>query len=318
MEKQVEECDVSKSDYPFIDNIYRYVKNPDERPEILYQYTDISGLIGIIESKKIWATDFRYLNDSSEINYGTSLVQSTLKKTLTNSDEYIKHFINEFLALGDDFFSLENIYVACFCTNGDLLSQWRGYGNNGEGYSIGFNTFHTDFSINREHSNCTTFLKVIYSKSEQEKIINDILMNYINYMQKEQITITRHMFKQYIKSFSECISRIICFFKHQSFLEEDEWRIISFTDKKSTMNNNEKPNDMNLLNFRKNKEFLIPYIEINLADKDSKNTSLPIAYIISGPSRHQELKKISLKQFMDKLGYDHLDNIIDSIIPFRN
>jgi len=29
-------------------------------------------------------------------------------------------------------------YITCFSRNGDLLSQWRAYGNDGKGVSIGF------------------------------------------------------------------------------------------------------------------------------------------------------------------------------------
>jgi hypothetical protein len=34
----------------------------------------------------------------------------------------------------------EDINVICFCKDGYLLSQWRGYGGDGYGYSLGFET----------------------------------------------------------------------------------------------------------------------------------------------------------------------------------
>jgi hypothetical protein len=30
------------------------------------------------------------------------------------------------------------MFLTCFSENGDLLSQWRAYGNNGDGVAIGF------------------------------------------------------------------------------------------------------------------------------------------------------------------------------------
>jgi len=33
----------------------------------LYHYTDANGLKGIIENDEIWFTDYRYLNDPSEL-----------------------------------------------------------------------------------------------------------------------------------------------------------------------------------------------------------------------------------------------------------
>jgi len=35
-------------------------------PELLYHYTDSAGLQGILESRTLWATDIRYLNDETE------------------------------------------------------------------------------------------------------------------------------------------------------------------------------------------------------------------------------------------------------------
>jgi len=34
-----------------------------------------------------------------------------------------------------------NLFVACFCEQGDLLGQWRGYSGENHGYSLGMNSF---------------------------------------------------------------------------------------------------------------------------------------------------------------------------------
>src|SRR5687767_5789612 len=36
-------------------------------PESLWHYTSLSGLLAILKDQNIWATDIRYLNDSSEL-----------------------------------------------------------------------------------------------------------------------------------------------------------------------------------------------------------------------------------------------------------
>ena len=41
-----------------------YEKNPTRT---LYHYTSIGGLQGIVESRGIWATEIRYLNDAKEL-----------------------------------------------------------------------------------------------------------------------------------------------------------------------------------------------------------------------------------------------------------
>jgi hypothetical protein len=39
-------------------------------PEVIYHYTSAQALEKIIKNGQIWATNYRYLNDSQEIGYG--------------------------------------------------------------------------------------------------------------------------------------------------------------------------------------------------------------------------------------------------------
>ena len=48
--------------------------------ETLYHYTDASGLKGIIDNQEIWFTDYRYLNDPSELTHGMNLAKALIAK----------------------------------------------------------------------------------------------------------------------------------------------------------------------------------------------------------------------------------------------
>jgi hypothetical protein len=63
------------------------------------------------------------------------------------------------------------VYLTCFCESGDLLSQWRAYGANGGGYSLGLK-FRDDGYRGGE----TTFMlrRVIYNLNEQRQLIGDL------------------------------------------------------------------------------------------------------------------------------------------------
>ena len=139
----------------------------------LWHYTTLDGLKGILSQNNIWGTDYRHLNDSSEINYSKHILyQEVFPKILDTIDfesiknpraeEFIENSggIKEF-AKQETKSTLDILYkallespdlpnipfVASFCKanldnkilqrNG-LLSQWRGYGKDG-GYSIIFN-----------------------------------------------------------------------------------------------------------------------------------------------------------------------------------
>jgi hypothetical protein len=39
-------------------------------PKLLYHYTTLDGLLGILDKKELWATGISYLNDTSEFEAG--------------------------------------------------------------------------------------------------------------------------------------------------------------------------------------------------------------------------------------------------------
>ncbi len=45
-----------------------------------YHYTTAAGLRGILESKSLWVTDHRFLNDTSEFTHGWAIVFDALKR----------------------------------------------------------------------------------------------------------------------------------------------------------------------------------------------------------------------------------------------
>jgi hypothetical protein len=109
-------------------------------PDVLYHYTDAAGLLGIVQSGQLWASHAAFLNDSTEISY-VKRVLDRARGELTG--QYDQPLVGEFLRQVDELFqrlvvSKYDVYLVCFCENGDQLSQWRGYPSTGGGYAIGF------------------------------------------------------------------------------------------------------------------------------------------------------------------------------------
>ncbi len=105
----------------------------------LYHYTNGNGLKGILENQKMWFTDFRHLNDPNELFYGMEICKKQILELAEQSDGRA----GIFLKIIENMLSLENMknfafYFACFSRNSDELGQWRAYGDDGRGYSIGF------------------------------------------------------------------------------------------------------------------------------------------------------------------------------------
>jgi len=114
---------------------------------VLWHYTTGPGLLGIVESGQIFATQVACLNDSSETTYATELFKSAISKaseTLAPDDSghvLLKHIQSEFRdETGQASSSSSKFFVACFTTQKDDLSQWRAYSDIGgeNGYAIGF------------------------------------------------------------------------------------------------------------------------------------------------------------------------------------
>ena len=106
----------------------------------LYQYTNAAGLKGILDSQQMWFTDYRFLNDPSELRHGMDMAHDMLRDAQTGSDKRVCYFL-ECIA---EMFCLENVeatlafFVASFSRARDDLGQWRAYADNGRGFAVGF------------------------------------------------------------------------------------------------------------------------------------------------------------------------------------
>jgi hypothetical protein len=140
----------------------------NNQPEYLYHYTDQKGFLGILKDKKIWATNFRYLNDFTELSY---VIDLAFKHN--HIDEFNK---NEFYNVKN----VANIAVCSLSANGDLLSQWRGYCPKG-GYAIGFNFQKIKSLLEKMGSECGErnfeLIRCIYNEDEQLQVIDKFKKN---------------------------------------------------------------------------------------------------------------------------------------------
>jgi hypothetical protein len=129
------------------------------RDDALFHYTSASGLIGIIESKTLWSTAYYCANDEQELaaerGVLAELFRSYIQELERKGDARIQIFYKRGIDPFEYAHSLENLiinlalssfipYITCFCrTNLEndylhgLLSQWRGYGQDG-GYALQF------------------------------------------------------------------------------------------------------------------------------------------------------------------------------------
>jgi hypothetical protein len=108
--------------------------------EPLYQYTGWGGLCGIIESQSVWFTDYRHLNDPSELSHGVEVAHEVLATVAQGADPRVGLFMQMIgdLLVPRNFVGSLDFFTASFTAQRDDLGQWRAYGDNGRGFALGF------------------------------------------------------------------------------------------------------------------------------------------------------------------------------------
>jgi hypothetical protein len=110
---------------------------------LLARYTSGAGLLGILGSQSIRAGHVAYLSDSAEFRYAFDVARDVCERFTTLRET----FAPKYPALADlitketthlERGSVPNIFVSSFSEVQDDLSQWRGYTNPGDGYTIEF------------------------------------------------------------------------------------------------------------------------------------------------------------------------------------
>jgi hypothetical protein len=103
--------------------------------EGVFHYTAIDTACRILENHVLWSSDVVAMSDELEFTYALSVANRALNE---RGGVLPVHFTEWFrprqrLLLGDTW----NAFAACFCSDADLLSQWRSYTPNAAGVSIG-------------------------------------------------------------------------------------------------------------------------------------------------------------------------------------
>jgi hypothetical protein len=139
----------------------------------LFHYTTGEGLIGILESGELWATQVSCLNDSSEIRYALSMLRGFFTDKVTDpgldlDEKFVCERVVEDLSVDGALTS--EWFVACFTEEKDDLSQWRAYGRGEGGYAIGFDNARLQLGIAPEGSHLAV---VCYDKNIHMQIARD-------------------------------------------------------------------------------------------------------------------------------------------------
>ena len=215
-----------------------------------------------------------------------------------------------------------DIYIACFCEKGDLLSQWRAYGNRGGGYAIGLGGSKLDVQLAGSHYE---IYQVNYDETKQRMLIRLLLDEFCAVVEEigmgiDPDTISPPVVYSAIPTndpkqrpsqptilsnlpeplgglclhLAFAFLELACCFKSPSFAIEDEWRLVN----KRFANSKVDPG--RVINLRASGATLIPYVKLPLFLKDHPDAvkdvwNFSLEKIVYGPGLNPQTTVRSLQ-----------------------
>ncbi len=282
-------------------------------PELLFHYTNSSGMRGILESSRLWATNYRFLNDASEVAYGMTLFESIAQARLTKAENnVVAEFLGRALHTANAFDGMFDCYIACFCERDDLLNQWRAYAGSGGGYALGLKAK----EIGRRWGQLNTtqdfvLRKVVYDEELQRKLIAEVL-NLTSLVLSEatqavSVLDANNLIArccQFVRT--EVADYLFCF-KHPAFAVEEEWRLCHIVS----------PGEEEHVLFRDGPYGLTPYVSLDPSPMAGvHHNKLPLARITHGPVPDPSNVRFAINKLLRAKGYAFVE-IAGSVLPVR-
>jgi hypothetical protein len=258
--------------------------------EEIYHYTSLDVAYKILSAQVLWSSDVLSMNDGSEFKYAVSIVNDVLMNRWNSIPIHVAEYFNpkKLLLIGQTW----NAYAACFCSDGDLLGQWRAYTPNADGVSIGFRI--SPLSELGRESKIFALVKINYSPDDLRKAAERICDAALKLAQSRSL-----VYDEARVFWSDTVLLLFNFalrFKNSYFCEEREWRILSLNSTESSV-------------MRRNREGReVKFINVGFRPEI-------VTQIILGP-RAVNGSESQLRQFLDSNGFREL-SIRRSAIPLR-
>jgi len=274
----------------------------------LYHYTTLSGLLGIVRSRTLWASDIRYMNDSAELKHAADLLRIEVQERLTRGQGKAD-LLGQFMDwISHRIMNGHMLFATSFRAEGNLLSQWRGYSSHGKGVSLGFLS---EYILECAGKQKFQIGKCIYEPNIQRNLIGRVV-DAVEVHAENSIDDTTprqripEIYQEVFEQIKIDLLRISAILKHPSFREEKEWRIVSpvFTDLEASP-----------VSFREANAMLVPYLEFDL-QADAEHP-LQLDHLFLGPTSNINISMNSLKMYLAQHGIVPSRGIDYCQIPYR-
>jgi hypothetical protein len=291
----------------------------------LAHYTSIAGIEGILESNELWFANPLYMNDHEEVRFGINQAMAAVTRSESieralGTRELFTVFRSAFDACFRRFANEHVIDTYVFCMsqhepsdNDGLLSMWRGYGGNGRGVALVFDTANI---APIDHS-ALVLARVQYGSTE-------VRLNWLNAKidQFASLLATRALHQDHVqiaaKSLFDRLHLAALFSKHKGFEEEREWRVVYMPDRDTTGALKKQ------LSYVVGSRGIEPRLKFKIAPVEGVtpaelSLNKLTQRIILGPTISSPLAATAFYRLLDQTGHPELKpRVRSSGIPFRD
>lgn len=253
----------------------------------LYHYTDAAGLLGMLGrpglSPEIWLSQIQYMNDSKEWWHAYELFRMAVYRLRSHSHPLVNKLAeNAWAHCGPPsvhtpvWGGFQRTFVFSLSEKKDLLSQWRAYAPDG-GYSIGFCRQALEELAG---FNGFSLVKCLYDDSEKDELmdrmVQSVVSDVMSHVVSEQVRALGLDEDQAVIAtgwtrLQREVGDFARYFKHQTFYEEQEWRLVGQVPAGGT-----DPRER----WRTRGSIILPYCALNVS---SPELGFPIESVTVGP-----------------------------------
>jgi Protein of unknown function (DUF2971) len=274
-------------------------------PAVLFHYCGIQALKAILETRTFWMGQLSSMNDYMEHSW---LRKIALEQLAVLQEQHRWSVLDPpEKRIPSDFYSALELqlrtvphvdpYCMCFSTDGDVLSQWRAYAEDGKGFAVGFDSTSLVFP------NDTTLREVCYDEKMHQQIVSLLIERFQSKLppspsHEDLKTLAWQFHSELLEPSMAC--------KNPQFQEEREWRVIHhpiLVDDPAT-GKTMHIGPASTSGFRIRDSQLIHYLVVPFnADFNEKT----ILRLVLGPKNPARTSRETLDMFLRESGYGHVE-----------
>lgn len=319
--------------------------------DLVWHYTDATGLLSIVRSHTLWATSSAFLNDRQEVRLGADLMYERIRRLAAeDSTGWFGAIAERMSAAGEDgaLPSGSHFFILSGSQASDSLAMWRLYGGHQESYAIGLDpsealgvlavsggAVEAGLGTSPTRTPAGLMLRrmpwapVHYQPVRQREVVDGLINRLPDRLAtlREQATrgevidpASGGELPIEIAELLDDLTEALLLIKHQGFIDERETRsaVVAWTlpDAAAPV-----AAEAELLRYRPSPYGITPYLALTGTTAPTQMvvpepSRLPIRAVAISPSPNGEESRRSIRRLLTSAGYGDLP-VVASAIPFR-